>query len=175
MGQVARGKREQLDILVRRYASPLLTFITRMTGDNHLAEEVFQEVFLIVWKKRRQYNENLAFKPWLYRIAVNKCREKYRVKKIPISHSCPDEKSPVFVSNDPLPNEIAVAAETSIMVNEAVATLPEKQRAVLVLRVWSKMPYSDIAEILGRSEGTVRSNMHHALAALRVYLEPRMN
>ncbi len=175
MGQVARGKREHLDILVRRYASPLLTFITRMTGSSHLAEDVFQDVFLILWKKRRQFKEDYPFKPWLYRIAVNKCRENHRIKTIPISHSCPDGNSQVAESDDPLPSEIAIAAETSVMINEAVATLPEKQRTVLVLRVWSKLRYSEIAEILGRSEGTVRSNMHHALAALRVYLEPRMN
>src|SRR5262245_49892609 len=55
MGQVALGKRECLEPLVRRYASPLLTFIRRMVGDAHRSEELFQDVFLAVWNKRTQY------------------------------------------------------------------------------------------------------------------------
>jgi RNA polymerase sigma-70 factor (ECF subfamily) len=65
MGQVARGRRDSLDVLVRRYASPLLTFIMRMTGDRHVSEELFQEVFLTVWIKRRQFDQFRRFKPWL--------------------------------------------------------------------------------------------------------------
>jgi DNA-directed RNA polymerase specialized sigma24 family protein len=56
MAQTARGDRESLEILVRRYSSPLLTFIRRMIGDEHKSEELFQEVFLAVWQKRRQYD-----------------------------------------------------------------------------------------------------------------------
>jgi RNA polymerase sigma factor (sigma-70 family) len=73
------------------------------------------------------------------------------------------------------PAEIAIATETATLVTEAVALLPPQQRAVVVLRVWNGLPYSQIAEILGRTETTVRSNMHHGLAALRKYLEPRLS
>ena len=55
MAQVALGKRDHLEPLVRRYASALLTFIRRMVGDAHRSEELSQEVFLAIWKKRRQY------------------------------------------------------------------------------------------------------------------------
>jgi len=55
MAQVADGKREHLEPLIRRYANPLLTFIRRMVGDQHRSEELFQDVFLAVWVKRRQY------------------------------------------------------------------------------------------------------------------------
>ena len=68
----------------------------------------------------------------------------------------------------------AVATETECLVGSALATLPEQQRAVLVLRNWSKLSYKEIAEILGKAEGTIRSQMHHALASMRSYLESRM-
>src|SRR5277367_6352446 len=55
MAQVTLGKRDLLEPLIRRYASPLLTFIQRMVGDPHKSEDVFQEVFLAVWAKRHQY------------------------------------------------------------------------------------------------------------------------
>jgi RNA polymerase sigma-70 factor (ECF subfamily) len=81
MGQVAAGRADRMEPLVRRYGTPLLTFIRRMVGgDVHRSEELFQEAFLAVWAKRAQYRFPMPFKPWLYRIAVNKCRAAFRVK-----------------------------------------------------------------------------------------------
>src|SRR5262245_35181724 len=83
MTQVARGKRDQLEPLIRRHATPLLTFIPRMVGDRHKSEELFQEVFLAVWVKRGTYKFPRPFKPWLYAIALNKCRAAFRKKLTP--------------------------------------------------------------------------------------------
>src|SRR5579872_166564 len=83
MTRVAHGERDCLEVLVRRHATPLLTFLARMAGDRHRAEELFQDVFLTVWVKRRQYQFPRPFKPWLYRIALNKCRESFRVRVLP--------------------------------------------------------------------------------------------
>lgn len=63
MAQLALGKRDHLEPLIRRYANPLLTFIQRMIGDRHRSEELFQEVFLAVWVKRRQYQFPRPFTP----------------------------------------------------------------------------------------------------------------
>src|SRR5215471_21061581 len=84
MGQVALGKRDHLEPLVRRYAGPLLTFIRRMVGDAHRSEELFQEVFLAVWSKRKQYEFSRPFKAWLYAIALNKCRAHFRMRYGPL-------------------------------------------------------------------------------------------
>ena len=73
------------------------------------------------------------------------------------------------------PADTAIATETASLVSAAVAQLPAQQRLVVVLRVWDGLSYAEIAEIAGRTEATVRSHMHHGLAALRKYLEPRLN
>src|SRR5438309_1709854 len=78
MAQVAADKRDHLEPLVRRYANALLTFIRRMVGDAHRSEELFQDVFLAVWVKRKQYQFPRPFKAWLYAIAANKCRAWFR-------------------------------------------------------------------------------------------------
>jgi DNA-directed RNA polymerase specialized sigma24 family protein len=83
MAQVAHGRRGQLEPLVRRYASPLLTFIQRMVRNRHRSEELFQEVFLAVWRKRGQYEYPRPFKPWLFAIALNKCRAAFRAPPKP--------------------------------------------------------------------------------------------
>src|SRR5579859_7714982 len=78
MVRVARGERDALEALIRRHATPLLVFIQRMVGDRHLGEDLFQEAFLAVWLKRGQFTPGRPFKPWLYAIALNKCRAAFR-------------------------------------------------------------------------------------------------
>jgi RNA polymerase sigma-70 factor (ECF subfamily) len=173
MAQLALGKRDHLEPLLRRYANPLLTFIQRMVGDRHRSEELFQEVFLAVWLKRRQYQFPRPFKPWLYQIALNKCRAAFRTRA-PAAATL-DDGSPASPSApDPSPAEMAIATETATLVASAVAQLPPQQRMVVVLRVWEGLSYAEIADAVGRAEATVRSNMHHGLAAMRKYLEPRL-
>ena len=173
MGQVAGGHREHLETLVRRYASPLLTYIQRMVGDQDRAEDLFQDVFLAVWEKRRTYRFPRTFRSWLFAIATNRCREAFRRARprLAVAHQ---ELDAEVAGTARTPADLAVAAETASLVGAAVAHLPDLQRAVLVLRNWNGLSYAEIAEIVGRGEATVRSHMHHALVAIRRYLEPRM-
>lgn len=171
MARLGRDRPELLEVLLRRYATPLLTFILRMVGDHHRGEELFQEVFLAVWLKRRQYRYPRPFKPWLYAIALNKCRAWFRGRShIPLSLDKEDKKTPVSPIDSPA--EAAIATETSVLVRRAVGQLPPQQRAVVVLRVWEHLSYREIAESLGCTEATARSHMHHGLAALRELLQP---
>jgi RNA polymerase sigma-70 factor (ECF subfamily) len=173
MARVAHNQPELLERLLRRHASPLLTFIQRMVGDRHRSEELFQEVFLAVWVKRQQYTYPRPFKPWLYAIALNKCRAAFRLRSHPVV-ALPDEDGQAPPATEAAPPESAMAAESAALVSRAVTLLPPAQRAVVVLRIWDGLPYADIADIVGRTEATVRSHMHHGLAALRKYLEPRL-
>jgi RNA polymerase sigma-70 factor (ECF subfamily) len=172
MLRVAGGNREALAPLVRRYASPLLTFIRRMSGDRHRAEELFQETFLALWQNRGRYDYPRPFRAWLFGIAANKCRAEYRQTAGSLEAVSEWLVSPV--AHDPSPVEAAISSETVALVTRAVATLPPKQRAVLVLRLWNGMEYAQIAKALDRTEATIRSQMFHALAGMRRYLEPRM-
>lgn len=173
MAQVADGRCHYLEPLLRRHASPLLTFIQRMVGDRHRSEELFQEVFLAVWVKRRQYQFPRPFRAWLYAIALNKCRASYRGRARPLVGREDDALRDV-PDSDPSPAETAIATETAALVSTAVTSLPPQQRSVVVLRIWQGLSYAEIADLLDRSEATVRSNMHHGLAALRKQLEPRL-
>jgi RNA polymerase sigma-70 factor (ECF subfamily) len=174
MAEVALGKRDSLEPLVRRYATRLLTFIGHLVRDRHRSEELFQEVFLAVWAKRRQYQFPRPFKPWLYAIAVNRCRAEFRGRDPREAGPLPDDAVAAPATPGPSPSDTAIAVETAALVARAVAQLPPQQRAVVVLRVWEGLSYAEIAEAVGRTEATVRSHMHHGLAALRKYLEPRL-
>lgn len=178
MAQVAAGKRDHLEPLVRRHADALLTFIYRMTGDRHRSEEVFQEVFLAVWTKRRLYEYPRKFKAWLYAIAVNKCHALYRGldhgTALASKSILNEDGDWLMADGGPSPPETAIATETASLVLAAVAQLPPRQRAVVVLRIWEGLSYAQIAEVVEGTEVTVRSHMHHGLATLRRYLEPKL-
>jgi RNA polymerase sigma-70 factor (ECF subfamily) len=176
MAEVAAGKREALEPLVRRHATPLLSFLQRMAGDRHRGEDLFQEVFLAVWAKRSQYVFPRPFKPWLYAIAVNKCRAAYRQTEWagPNPYPVPFEDSVVPASAQPSPAETAVAVETATIIGRALTLLPAQQRAVVVLRLWEQLSYDEIAGMVACTPATARSHMHHGLCALRRYLEPRL-
>jgi RNA polymerase sigma-70 factor (ECF subfamily) len=170
MAQVAFGRADLLEPLVRRHATGLLTFLTRMIGDQHRAEELFQEVFLAVWLKRKQYQHPRPFRPWLYAIALNRCRAVFRLRTpVPVSLALAQVDP---AAHNPGPEDQTVSAEMAEFVSQAVTRLPTRQRTVVVLRVWQGLPYARIAEIVNCTEGTVRSHMHHALATLRKMLEP---
>src|SRR5436309_1245468 len=112
MALVADGRPDLLEGLGHRHGTPLLTFLTRMVGDRHRAEELFQEVFLAVWLKRRQYQYPRPFRPWLYSIALNRCRADYRVRKpqpVPLGED-------TSADSDATPADLAVSAETAAQV-----------------------------------------------------------
>ena len=172
MGQVVRGNRDCLELLVRRYATPLLTYLSRMCGDAHRAEELVQEVFLTLWTKRKTYKLDKPFRAWLYTIATNRCRSAFRgLKNKPLA-SLDDSTGISPESEDHSPMNVAVNSENAHIVSAAVANLPEQQKMVVTLRIWGGMSYAEIAASAGRTEATIRSHMHRALESLRKSLTP---
>jgi RNA polymerase sigma-70 factor (ECF subfamily) len=172
MAEVAVGTRDSLEHLIRRYATPLLTFIERMVGNQHQSEELLQDVFLAIWKNRRQYQFPRPFKPWLYAIAINRCRTSFRKNSLWVVRL---EEEPALPATAAEPVDAAIGTETAALLANAVAALPGQQRAVIALKIWEGLSYAQIADVLDRTEGTVRAHMHHGLAALRKHLEHRLD
>ncbi len=172
MAEVVQGRRSALESLIRRHATPLLTFIRRVTGDYHHGEELFQDVFLAVWCKRHLYIYPRPFKSWLYAIALNQCRLAIRRRQPPLLPL--DDGALVAAPSQGSPVESAVSTETATLVTAALAILTPQQRSVVVLRVWQQMSYAEIAQALDTAEGTVRAYMHHGLVSLRKHLEPHL-
>jgi len=174
MAAVVGGDRRAMETLLRRYGGPLLTFIRRMVGDHHRAEELFQDVFLRVWTKRRQFRTGQPFRPWLYTIARNCCRADYRRMRKRQAAALQGEAA-ASAAPGPSPADALLMSESAGLVAAAVAQLPERQREVVVLRVWIGLSYAEIAQAVCRTEATVRSHMHHALAGLRKLLDAKLS
>lgn len=168
MRRVSEGDREGFEELVRIHANGLLTFLSRMNGDFHKSEELFQEVFLTVWKRRNTYKFSGPVKPWLYKIALNVCRASWRKARLPMENIDGIEHALRSPADGPV--ERAIDKEIVSVVSKAVLCLPVQQKTVVALRIWNHMTYREIAEVMTLTEATVRSHMHHALGALRQQL-----
>jgi RNA polymerase sigma-70 factor, ECF subfamily len=173
MQRVAAGQREPLSILLRRYANSLLTFIRRMSGDHHRSEELFQDVFVAVWKSAHKYRYPRPFRSWLFGIAAKKCQADFR-SRVRRPAWIDDRGQLAVVGRERAPDEGAIATETATLIEQAVMELPAQRRTVVVMRIWNAFTYAEIASVLECEESTVRSHMFHGLASLRKYLEPRM-
>jgi len=173
------GDEKAFESLVRRYESALVSFLFRYLGDGADAEEVFQEAFIRVYTKRERFDSDRKFKTWLYTIALNLARTRLKRKrsaplvareedyggsqdKIVLEGEAPEEYSP---------DRSQEARELGEMVRAAVASLPQKQREVFMLFQYQGLNYAEIASILGRPVGTIKSQMHYAVAALREKLK----
>jgi RNA polymerase sigma-70 factor, ECF subfamily len=160
-----RGEREAFDRLVERYQRDVYRLCFRYVNNHHDASDMAQEVFLKAYRALAKFRGDSSFSTWLYRIAVNTCLNFRAARKAPaeeLSEHVADGGMPVV--------ERLERDERSQRVRKAVARLPEKQRATLILKVYQDLTHEEVARILGSSVGTVKANLFHALANLRKML-----
>ena len=158
--------------LVRRYGDGVLGYLTRMTGNRDQAEDLFQETFQRVHEKARTFRgEN--FKGWLFTIAtrltIDKARRRKRrpILSLHQAGDCgQDDPLPLVAKGASDPADDALREEQRGQVRQAVASLPVRQRATLVLAYYQQLSYAQVARTMGCSIGTVKTQMSRALATL---------
>lgn len=156
------GEREAFDRLVQRYQRDVYRLCYRYVNNHHDANDLAQEAFLKAYRAIGRFRGDSAFSTWLYRIAVNTCLN-FRSARRPDPEELPESLADGSEgAADRLESE-----EKSRQVRQAVATLPERQRATLILKIYQDLTHEEVARILGSSVGTVKANLFHALANLR--------
>lgn len=167
--RVASGDDQAFATLVETYQHRIYNFCARMLGDTSEAEDLAQDVFLALYKNASEFREESSFTTWLYRIARNQTlnRIKYLERRGRTARRSLEE-----VGEDRLgssggdPYDLLEEREASLLLQEAIAELPEQQRLVLVLRDIEGRAYEEIGEITGLAIGTVKSRIHRARSAL---------
>jgi RNA polymerase sigma-70 factor (ECF subfamily) len=155
------------DVFARR----VLNFIFRMVHSPEEAEDLTQETFVAVYQKLGSLKENDKFEPWLFRIARNFVYQRYRVRPPnTVSVEALDEDGqPVLQVPDARknPDQSFQAQELEDVVEQTISDLPEKYREVFVLSAIQRLSYQEIAEIVGRSLPSVKTDIHRARLAVR--------
>lgn len=149
--------------LVEKYQGPLLNYLYRFTGKYEVAEEIVQDTFLVVFQKIDSFKKNSSFRAWLYAIATNHASN-YLRKHAPI---CNNEVLNITTNFQFDPSEKTIEKERALAVQQALKTLPEKQRAIFILRFYQQFTYEEIADILKCPVGTVKSRICYTLQKLK--------
>ncbi|HPH69798.1 MAG TPA: sigma-70 family RNA polymerase sigma factor [Kofleriaceae bacterium] len=161
--------------LVEAHRDRVFNITYRMLGNRAEAEDVAQEVFIAVFKTIDSFREESKFSTWLYRVAVNHCKNriKYLARRHERDRDELDEASP-SANNASLgptkgarPDRALEGAQMEVLLQEAIASLDEEHRAVVILRDVEELSIEEICEITGLPDGTVKSRLHRARAALR--------
>jgi RNA polymerase sigma-70 factor (ECF subfamily) len=171
-----QGDPEAFGELVRRYGDSVLGYLIRMSPNREHAEDLFQETFKRVHEKAHTFR-GPQFKGWLFkiatRVALDGFRRDKRNKAISLNQrlDCDNPNSEqlgtvALVDNSYNPSEQALKAEQAEQVRRAIELLPSRQRATLVLAYYQQLNYPDVAEMLGCSVGTVKTQMFRALKTL---------
>jgi RNA polymerase sigma-70 factor (ECF subfamily) len=163
--------------LVRRHATPVRTFLLRVSGSAAVADDLGQDTFLKAYTALRGYSaeRRRALRPrsWLLAIAANTWRNHVRTAtRHPVAPFPAEESCTTWPDGDPGPEERAANALDRGVLTAALLQLPEQQRTAVVLRHVIGMSYQEAAEVVGCPVGTVKAQVSRGLARLRGIVPP---
>jgi RNA polymerase sigma-70 factor (ECF subfamily) len=154
--------------LVRRWQGPVGRFVFHMTGRREEVDDLAQEVFLRAYVAGRRFRPEAAFSTWLFKIALNVVRDAARKR----SDARLPENTPERSDPHGGPEQVCSQHELAERVAQAVAGLPEEQRAVVVLRHYEGMSFEEIGRVTGTPPSTLKSRFAAAMTKLRQRLGP---
>lgn len=161
-------KRKAFAILVEQYQKRLYWVVRKLVIDHDDADDVLQNVFLKIWRGLEHFREDSKLFSWLYRIAMNESISFLKQKKrdLALSRNAFCE----FMSNQVRDHRNLSCEEIEEKLQQAILTLPEKQRMVFHLRYYDEMPYEDMSEVFGTSTGALKASYHIAMKKIEKYL-----
>ena len=180
---VARLKRRDeaaFNQFVKAYEQRVFALVFRMLGNRAEAQDLAQEVFITVFKSIDSFRGDSRFGTWLYRIAVNHCKNriKYLDRRNTRAHDELGDAHEEAVADGGAvggrparPDEAAEGNDMERAVRAALAALDEEHRELIILRDLEGLAYEEIVQITGLPDGTVKSRLHRARAALREAIE----
>ena len=162
------GEERGIEQLLERYESRIFSYLFRMTANRHDAEEAVQETFVKVIRSLKRYREEGHFRSWIFRIAHREGLRTIRSGKR-VTLIAPEDIIDPTEMPDPAmgPDEEMVNREQQDQIVAAIDQLPEAEKQVVLLRLYSDLPFKEIADIMKCPLGTALGRMRNASARLR--------
>jgi len=168
----AKKNPEFFGLLYDKYYQPIFNYTLRRTADIESAQDLTSQTFFIALKNLGKFRwQGVPFSAWLYRIATNEIYNLYRKQKRFIKISL--DKIPEIPSPDAADKEIEIAdkelknKKDFIKIHQSISKLEPVYQSVIALRFFDKKKISEICQILGKPEGTIKSQIHRALEQLK--------
>ncbi|MBD0383904.1 RNA polymerase sigma factor SigW [Paenibacillus sedimenti] len=182
LAKLARnGDRNAFAELVELYKDKIFHLAYRMLNNKQEAEDAVQETFLRVYTNLHRYDENQKFSTWIFRIGTNLCIDKLRRRKntYSLDAEMPDGEGndyyAMLPSHEDTPEKQVIVSETQEQIREAIETLPEKYKSVVVLRYLHDMSLQEIGDVLQMPVTTVKTRVHRGREYLRKRLEQEVH
>ncbi|HEY0668240.1 MAG TPA: sigma-70 family RNA polymerase sigma factor [Sphingobacteriaceae bacterium] len=162
-------RNEAFNLLLHKYQQKIYWHIRRLVINHDDADDLVQEVFVKVWKYLGNFRSDSQLYTWLYRIATNECitflNKKKNQNNIPLDDVAFElaeslQDSTYFDGN-----------KAQLKLQQALLTLPEKQRLVFNMKYFDDLKYEEISEILGTSVGALKASFHHAVKKIESYIK----
>jgi RNA polymerase sigma factor (sigma-70 family) len=177
MARLVAGHDAALNELMGRHAEKLFHYLVRSLQNEEDAADLAQETFVRVYQNRAKFDASHKFSTWLYVIAANlvKSRYRYRTRHPQVSLDAENETTgesfrESVPENNPTPSESLQGAERAEAVRQAVGQLPEELRTPLILAEYEELSHAEIGAILGCSAKAVETRIYRARQQLRVSL-----
>ena len=176
--KVQKGDRDAFGVLVERFQTRIYSFCYQFFRDRDIAAEMAQETFLRTFRYIKKYDSSKKFSTWVYSIAKNICidekRKMDRSRTVPIEDVSPTS---IQLSHQGQhlkdPSQISLQLEDRMLLESAIAQLPEKYKAAIILCYFQELPYQEIADILGLSLNLVKVRIFRAKKQLLEILKEK--
>lgn len=155
--------------LVKKYSEPLYWKIRSIVLSHEDADDVLQNTFMKAWKNLSSFQGKSKFSTWLYRIAINESLDFIRKQKNKTAISSDNFEN--GIDNVLIADDYFDGDEGQALLQEAIATLPDVQRMVFLMRYYDEMKYPEIHEVLGTSEGALKASYHIAVKKITEYIK----
>jgi RNA polymerase sigma-70 factor, ECF subfamily len=165
------GDPDSFNQLVLRWERPIYALAYRVIGREEDARDVCQETFLRAFRALNGFRGQAKFSSWLYRIALNLCRDWVRRERRTPVVQAPDDLDALELSAVREPavsvDELVARIELTHIVERAMARLPEDQRTAIILKEYHELTFQEIADLVGCPLSTVKTRLYQGLAVLR--------
>ncbi len=180
--RIARKDHLAFQILVNRFQALVLRTCRSLLEDRENVEDIAQEVFFQVYKSASKFRHDSSVSTWIRRIAINRClnfnRDNRKFRWLGRLDQAPENEArwrdAFRPSNENDPESALREVERKQLIREAIASLPEKQRAMLILNKLEGLSYQEIAEVLATSLSAVEACLHRARVNLQKRLASRL-